>query len=141
MGFFIIFCFSGDFFFSLLFALIANLHEPIKEVKPWRNIPHWLIAAQLKAGGSSSMEYKDQSYRQRLLATILFSNKIRLRTGNCRFPCCVFAKNLQNRSAFSGHKARAYIFSRIPLSTMKNGLMEQQSWYSRDLSSSKELPE
>ena len=55
--------------------------------------PYWLRAAQLKAGGCCSVELENSSYRRiRPLAPILSPNRIRLITGNCRIPCCVFAK-------------------------------------------------
>ena len=108
VGVFVRLCFLGDSF-SVYFSLLQLIPmHPLRKVNCVRTTPYWLRAAQLKAGDGCSLECKDSSYRRkRPLTPILSPNRIRLITGNCRFPCCVFAKNLQSWSDLSEHKARA----------------------------------
>ena len=88
---------SDDLFLTYFSLLQLIPMHPLRKVNCGGTTPYWLRAAQLKAGGGCSLECKDSSYRRkRPLAAILSLSKVRLITGNCRFPCCIFAKNLRN---------------------------------------------
>ena len=95
--------------------------------------PNLLRAAQIKAGGGCSMECKNLSYRQkRSLASILSPNRIRLRTSNYRFPCCVFAKNLQSRSNLSRAQIQGIELLRIQLLPIQQDLtLHDKKWLNR----------
>ena len=148
VGLFLRLCLSGDIV-SVYFSLKAIPIHPMRKVNCGGTTPYWLRAAQLKAGGGCSVELKNSSYRRiRPLAPILSPNRIRLITGNCRIPCCVFAKNLRSWSKPLQAQSQG-ITLRFQLLPMQQDLTlhsekssaKQQSWYSQDSSLSQELPE
>ena len=76
-------CLSSDSFYS---SKTANPMHPQRKVNCGGTTYNLLRTVQLKTGGCCSMEYKDPSYRlKRPLASILSTNMIILRTGNCHF--------------------------------------------------------
>ena len=107
-------------FFFVLSGAIFTVHllgrkslsptHPVRQMDCGRTAPYWLGAAQLEVDGSCPMSSEELSHRRkRPLAPNCAPIELRLITGNCRFPCCVYAEQ-RSWSDLSRAQAWAYLY-------------------------------